>query len=845
MNKKGFNYVELLIILAIIVVVSAVVYPVIGANSRFVEDESVRETCIDNVAKITKALLMYIEDWDNTTPRCYGPGSGATIATFGAKLNDGRPNGIGCLYDYVAGEGAFDSFINTGKNPEVLKCPNDEVWSNTNWCCSYFCGPSPYWFWEGGTDNWGKEGESISEYENLSTSAAIIESRQFFYWRSCEKKGHNYTTPCGFLDGHVEVFPVLTPKQLYRDQNQDYDWEITAGWGPCDAQGNISWGETSEYWNPQIYYYFYWSHDNDIQWVLLNEENITIDQGKAYTDLSVSILPETASDIDIEFTWSSSDESVATVDQNGVINAIGEGKAIITVKAKYTDYYGNYNRELTDECEVTVIPPEPTSITIDKTRIMIVGQTSSITANILPENANQSVVWSTKDKNIAIISNGKITAVGVGSVYIIAYTYDKKLYAKCKVTVLPEPESIVLDKTKETVCIGKTIDLNATVLPKNTLQDVVWISKDKSIATVSNGKVKGVKEGIVKINAYTYDKKLYASCKVTVVPYPASITLDKKTETVCIGKTVDLKATILPANAPQDVVWISKDKSIATVSNGKVKGVKEGTVKINAYTYDKKLYASSKVTVVSYPESITLDKTSSSVVVGKKITLKATVLPINALQTVVWVSKDKSIATVSNGQVKGVSPGTTYVNAYIYDKKLYAKCKVTVYPAPTEVVLNKTSMTVYVGKTGTLTASVLPEGAVQSVTFESSDTSIATVNSNGLVKGLKVGSTTVIVRTKDKSKYKKCKITVKNKPVTGVSLNKTSLTLAVGKSTTLTATIKPSDATIKTVTWTSSNTKVAKVSSTGKVTAVAKGTATISVITTDSSKKATCKVTVK
>ena len=570
--------------------------------------------------------------------------------------------------------------------------------------------------------------------------------------------------------------------------------------------------------------------------IKLNKSSITIETGTTYSDLKATILPDNATDKEV--IWSSNKTSVATVDQNGVITGISNGVAIVTVKTK--------DGELTDTCEVNVVTPEPSSITVSKSSLTVgVGQTATISATVLPENANQTIVWISKDKTIATVSNGKIKGVKEGTVYVNAYTYNKKLYAKCKVTVVANPESITLNKTSETVCVGQKFTLKATVLPADAPQTVIWSSKDTSIATVSNGTVKGVGVGSTYIVAHTFDKKLYAKCKVTVIPYPESITLDKSKETVCVGQKFTLKATVLPANAPQTVVWVTKDKSIATVSNGQVKGVGVGSTTIIAYTYDKKLYAKCQVTVIPYPESITLDKTTASVVVGKKITLTAKVLPANAPQTVIWVSKDKSIATVSNGQVKGVSPGTVYINAYTYDKKLYAKCKVTVIPAPEEVVLSKTSMTIYVGNTATLTASVLPEGANQGVTFESSDTSVATVNSSGVIKGVKVGTAYITVRTKDKSKYKKCKVAVKNKPVTGVSLNKTSLELELGSSVILKATVKPSDATNKGVVWSSSDTGVVIVASTGKLTTVKTGVAYVTVTTKEGGYTAKCKVTVK
>ncbi len=260
MFKKGFTLIELLVVIAIIAILAAILFPVF-AQAR---EKARGSNCLSNVKNITTGLMLYMDDWDETTPRCYGPGSGATVATFGAKLDDGRPNGIGCLFDYVAGQNAYSNWLakantQTGNNaPGVFRCPSDKTYSTTWWTCAYFCGPSPYPFWPGGTDYWGKEGEALATYENPGESAAIIESRQFFYYRGVPQKGHNKKTPVGFLDGHVKMYQALTQKELYRDNSQDYSWVISAGFGPSDAAGTNSWGETSQYWNPQVLYHYYW-----------------------------------------------------------------------------------------------------------------------------------------------------------------------------------------------------------------------------------------------------------------------------------------------------------------------------------------------------------------------------------------------------------------------------------------------------------------------------------------------------------------------------------------------------------------------------------------------------------
>ena len=167
----------------------------------------------------------------------------------------------------------------------------------------------------------------------------------------------------------------------------------------------------------------------------------------------------------------------------------------------------------------------------------------------------------------------------------------------------------------------------------------------------------------------------------------------------------------------------------------------------------------------------------------------------------------------------------------------------------TKIKLNKTSVTIYVGETYKLKATVSPSNASnKKVTWSSSDKKIATVSSSGKVTAKKAGKVTITVKAKDGSgKKATCKVTVKKATkVSSIKLNKTTLKLTVGDTATVKATVSPSKATNKEVSWTSNDKSVATVSSKGKITATGVGTAKITVKAKDGSgKKATVKVTVE
>jgi uncharacterized protein YjdB len=266
-------------------------------------------------------------------------------------------------------------------------------------------------------------------------------------------------------------------------------------------------------------------------------------------------------------------------------------------------------------------------------------------------------------------------------------------------------------------------------------------------------------------------------------------------------------------------------------------------------------------------KGVTLNQNSLSLTVGGTATLTATVAPSSATnKEVTWSSSNANVAAVNSGAVTAVSAGSATITVTTADGGNTATCAVTVTGggggvAVTNVSLNQNSLSLTVGGTATLTATVAPSNAAnKAVNWVSSNTAVATV-SGGMVTAVSVGTATITVTTADGGKTDTCAVTVisggsGNVAVTNVTLDQTSLSLTVGGTATLTATVAPSNATNPNVTWSSSNESVVTMSggwgsdssatnvSGGTFTAVSAGTATITVSTIDGGKKATCVVTV-
>jgi uncharacterized protein YjdB len=278
---------------------------------------------------------------------------------------------------------------------------------------------------------------------------------------------------------------------------------------------------------------------------------------------------------------------------------------------------------------------------------------------------------------------------------------------------------------------------------------------------------------------------------------------------------------------------------------------------------DTSEYIEGKVFVVNSPMSgfgvapvtgVSLDKTSISISVGGKEKITATVEPADATnKNVVWRSDNPAFATVDDdGFVTGINAGIAIITVITVEGSIPMSCFVTVTDISivpvTGVKLNRTNTTLNVGSSDTLTATVEPLNATnKNVTWNSNNTAVATVTSNGLVNGVSAGIAIITATTVDGGFPGSCSVTVSGSgivPVTGVSLDKTSVGINITGTNTLTATVKPDNATNKNVRWSSNNTAIATVTDSGIVTGVSAGIAIITVVTEDGHFPESCTVTV-
>ncbi len=307
---------------------------------------------------------------------------------------------------------------------------------------------------------------------------------------------------------------------------------------------------------------------NAVAGVDINETEINVLEGNTYS-LTASILPENATYTDV--IWSSSDENIATVSENGAVTAVSRGTAVITA----TTQEGAY----TDTCTVNVLRAV-TAVVLDCSEINIgVGHSKTLTATVYPSGASdKTVVWSSSNENVATVSNGIVTAVGYGTAVITVTTNDGAYTASCTVITSVPVSSVSLNKTSASMYVGDTLSLVATVLPSDAYnKSVIWSSSDDNIAYVSSGTVTALFEGIATITATTVDGGYTATCAVTVNALETDVPVDENAPYVAVssikttgGNTVTVEVSI--KNNPGFVslgLEIDYDSEYLTLTNVK------------------------------------------------------------------------------------------------------------------------------------------------------------------------------------------------------------------------------------------------------------------------------------
>ena len=301
--------------------------------------------------------------------------------------------------------------------------------------------------------------------------------------------------------------------------------------------------------------------------ILIDGVNRTVKRGDT-AQLTVSFSPADTND-DRTLEWVSDDPEVATVDEDGLVTAVGPGETLITASCG----------EFSDKVRITVvIPAEQVTISRDSLDLTK-GEGAQLSAEVLPEDTTEGrdVYWSSSDSSVARVDgNGYVTAVGAGSCTIRAS--HGSLSASCRVTVSAPLTGIGLNKTDITLLEGDSASLSVEYYPWDTTDDrsVSWSSSDSGVASVSGGSVRAVSAGSCTITATVGRFTASATVRVKAIIRVSSVSLSQTWISFNDwGQTVKLTASVSPGDATYPTVrWSSSDNSVASVTS-------DGTVRVS------------------------------------------------------------------------------------------------------------------------------------------------------------------------------------------------------------------------------------------------------------------------
>ena len=470
----------------------------------------------------------------------------------------------------------------------------------------------------------------------------------------------------------------------------------------------------------------------------------------------------------LNVTFTPDNSSVVSVDENGLVTALKEGTASITVKvggdSKYTE------NSTTVAVTVSKIPTE---ITVNPASLnMFVGDETVIVANLTPADAG-NVTFTSDDENIVIVDDqGNVIANGKGQAIItVIFEGDNKYAASENKTITVDVSlndaSVTVDNDTLDLKVDETYAINATKHPDTILLDITYKSSDDSVATVDKkGIVTAVGEGTAIITLSVGDDEIYAknstNVSVTVSKIPTEIAVNPASLNMFVGDETVIVANLTPADAG-NVTFTSDDENIVIVDDqGNVIANGKGQAIITVIFEGDNKYAASEnktitVDVSLNDASVTVDNDTLDLKVDETYAINATKHPDTILLDITYKSSDDSVATVDKkGIVTAVGEGTAIITLSVGDDEIYAKnstnVSVTVSKIPTEISADPTSLDLLIGNESQIVATLTPRDA-GNVTFTSNDEDVVTVDANGNIIAVGKGNATITLSFEGDEKY--------------------------------------------------------------------------------------------
>ncbi len=489
--------------------------------------------------------------------------------------------------------------------------------------------------------------------------------------------------------------------------------------------------------------------------IKLNMEGMHINVGDKMI-LRYSIEPYDATELPEPPVFTSSDENIVTVDEDGKVTAVGPGEATVTMKS------GEFTREST-----VVVKAPLKGIEVEGAREeLLLGESCSLSVRPIPENTTDTLKpeYSSSDEAVATVDeNGNVTATGPGNATIRIRT--GRFFEYVDLFVKVPLTGVVLGYNALEIRNGDSVQLPYSLEPMDTNEEVTigWSSDNTGVLQVSgDGVVTAVGPGTANVTITA--NEFSASCSITVIIPVTGVAISSGAMTLNKGQQGQLTAAVIPANTTEVpfINWASDNIAVATVDgNGLVTAVGPGYANIVAYHNDAA--AACGVTVFSPMTGIEFTQASLSIIETYSAQLSVVYYPEDTTDAkdVTFESDNPSVAVVDvNGVVTGLSVGTCTITGYCNGLKTTASVTVTELIEVESVSLDRTSLEfAESGATAQLHAAVLPEDATAAaVTWSSSDTSVASVDGNGLVTA--IGGGTCVITASAGGKSAACNVHV-------------------------------------------------------------------------------------
>ncbi len=585
--------------------------------------------------------------------------------------------------------------------------------------------------------------------------------------------------------------------------------------------------------------------------------------------------------------WISTDPSVFTVEpsadgKNGTITATGGGRADLVV-------YNTVNKQnkvlhITVRVAIDSIKFKNASVSLSQyTKGYNIYEDVSYT----PTNATDTgLTWSSSNTSVLTVNkDGYISFVGPGTALVTVYpTFNPyNVMASCMVTVIGTPTSMTLSKSEVIMNVGESSTIDVAFLPANTKSNLTWRPNDRSIVNItydSNKQIAtltGLAPGTTDINI-TSSEGIVSNVKVTVRQPASSIAFKEKNVVLFSGQTVTVEPVLTPANSTDTLLWESDNTAVATVDEkGQITGIAPGDTYVFVTAYNGALqtcFTRIAVTVYDAMQGIALPQQEYAMNEGESIIITPVLAPQTAHnQTINWTLSNTTVATTApvrgsetEIEVTAVAGGSVMLTAETEEGGYRASCLIIVAPLPTDtpepsvapeptatpikiptkVTVKPATKFLKVGKTFYVRATVTGSTKNKKVKWTSSKKKVCTVTQSGKVKGKKIGTAYIKATARDGSGASaRCRVRVV-RPITKLSIKPSEADVLIGDILKLKTVIKPKNATIKKVKWSTKDANIATVDSSGKVIGVAVGLVEIKAKAQDGSgKSARAYITVK